>query len=153
MDQAAHKSAMERLEPFIGEWSLDASFPGAPPTGPIGRTVFEWTLGGQYLLQRSEVPHPDAPDGLCVIGFDLVTGKYVQHYFDSRGVARTYAMTFNEGVWELLRDTADFSPLDFFQRFIGTFSADGRTIDGEWQTSPDGSAWERDFGLTYRKIT
>jgi hypothetical protein len=88
-----------------------------------------------------------------VIGFDLGTGNYVQHYFDSRGVARTYAMTFNDGVWDLLRDAADFSPLDFSQRFSGTFSADGRTIEGEWQTSPDGSAWERDFGLTYRKIT
>jgi hypothetical protein len=153
MDQAAHKSAMERLEPFIGEWSLDASFPGAPPTGPLGRTAFEWTLGGQYLIQRLEVPHPAAPDGLCVIGFDLETGNYVQHYFDSRGVARTYAMTFNDGVWELLRDAADFSPLDFSQRFSGTFSADGRTIEGEWQTSPDGSAWERDFRLTYRKIS
>jgi hypothetical protein len=153
MDQAAHKSVMERLEPFIGEWSLDASFPGAPPTGPLGSTGFEWTLGGQYLLQRSEVPHPAAPDGLCVIGFDLGAGKYVQHYFDSRGVARTYSMTFNDGVWELLRDSADFSPLDFHQRFIGTFSANSRTIEGEWQTSPDGSAWERDFGLTYRKTT
>ena len=153
MDQAAHKSAMERLEPFIGEWSLDASFPGASPTGPLGRTVFEWTLGGQYLLQRSEVPHPDAPDGLCIVGFDLETRRYVQHYFDSRGVARTYSMTLDEGRWELLRDAPDFSPLDFFQRFIGTFSADGRTIEGEWQTSPDGSAWERDFALTYRKIT
>jgi len=151
MDQAAHKSAMERLEPFIGEWSLDASFPGAPPTGPLGSTVFEWALGGQYLLQRSEVPHPAAPDGLCVIGFDLEAKKYLQHHFDSRGVARLYAMTFDNGVWELLRDAVDFSPLDFFQRFIGTFSADGRTIEGEWQTSPDGSAWEGDFGLTYRK--
>ena len=152
MDQAANKVAMERLEPFVGEWSLDASFPGAPPTGPMGHTVFEWILDGQFLLQRSEVPHPDAPDGLCIIGFDLEKTKYVQHYFDSRGVARTYAMTFNDGVWELLRDAADFTPLDFYQRFIGTFSSNGRTIDGEWQTSPDGSAWERDFGLTYRRI-
>jgi len=153
MDQAAHKAAMERLEPFIGGWSLDASFPGAPPTGPLGWSVFEWALGGQYLIERSEVSHPDAPDGLCVIGFDLGARRYLQHYFDSRGVARMYAMTFDDGVWELLRDAADFTPLDFCQRFIGTFSADGRTIEGEWQTSPDGSAWQRDFGLTYRKTT
>src|SRR6266568_4171744 len=116
MDQAAHKSAMERLQPFIGEWSLDASFPGAPSTGPLGWSVFAWALGGQYLIERSEVSHPDAPDGLCVIGFDLETKKYVQHYFDSRGVARIYAMTFNAGNWELLRAAADFTPLDFYQR-------------------------------------
>jgi hypothetical protein len=152
MDPAAHKVAMERLEPLIGEWSLDAAFPSVPPTGPVGRTVFEWTLDGQFLIQRSEIPHPAAPVGFCIVGFDLEAKKYVQHCFDSRGVARVYAMTFDDGVWELTRKAPDFSPLDFFQRFIGTFSADGETIEGAWETSEDGSTWERDFGLTYRRI-
>jgi hypothetical protein len=151
MDQAAHKAAMERLGPFVGEWSMDAAFPGAPPTGRMGRTVFEWILDGQFLLQRSEIPHPDAPEGFCVVGLDLEADKYRQHYFDSRGVVRIYAMTFDDGVWELVRDAPDFSPLDFFQRYIGRLSTDGQTIEGEWQTAPDGSAWERDFGLTYRR--
>ena len=109
--------------------------------------------GREYLFQRSEIPHPDFPDSISIIAVDPNGEAYTQHYFDSRGVARTYEMTFNDGVWELLRDAPDFSPLDFSQRFIGTFSADGRTIEGEWQTSPDGQAWERDFGLIYRKIT
>jgi hypothetical protein len=152
VDPEAHKAAMERLEPLVGEWSLDASFPGVPPTGPVGRTAFEWTLNGQFLIQRSEIPHPAAPVGFCIVGFDLEAKKYVQHYFDSRGVARVYAMTFDDGVWERRRESKDFSPLDFFQRFIGTFSADGETIEGAWETSKDGSTWERDFGLTYRRI-
>ena len=78
---------------------------------------------------------------------------YTQHYFDSRGVARVYAMTFRDGMWALLRDAPDFTPLDFCQRFTGEFSADGGTINGRWETSQDGSTWERDFDLTYRKVT
>jgi hypothetical protein len=31
---------------------------------------FEWTLGGAFLLQRSSVPVPGAPDGTSVIGPD-----------------------------------------------------------------------------------
>jgi hypothetical protein len=61
-------------------------------------------------------------------------------------------MTFQDGVWTLLRGAPDFTPLNFWQRFTGTFSADGDTIDGRWETSKDGSAWELDFGLTYRRI-
>ena len=57
----------------------------------------------------------------------------LQHYFDSRGVARVYKMSVEEGVWKLWRDEPDFSPLDFSQRFTGTFSADGTTIAGRWE--------------------
>jgi hypothetical protein len=33
----------------------------------------------------------------------------------------------------LTRETPDFTPLLFAQRFIGTFSADDNTIDGRWE--------------------
>jgi hypothetical protein len=126
---------------------MEASF----ATGMRGRTVFDWALGGQFLIQRSEVPHPDAPDGISIIAVDSGNGGYTQHYFDSRGVVRVYAMSIRDGVWELLRESPDFTPLDFFQRFTGTFSADGNTIAGRWESSGDGSSWERDFDLTYNR--
>jgi hypothetical protein len=137
----AENAAMKRLEPFIGEWSL---LGGA-------RAVFEWLSGGQFLIQRWEVPIPEGPDGIAIIGFDATRGTYLQHYFDSRGIARLYEMTFEDGVWTLRRESADFSPLDFAQRFTGTFSEDGKTITGRWETSRDGSTWEHDFDLTYTK--
>jgi hypothetical protein len=153
MDQADRHPALERLDAFVGEWSMEAAFPLARPTGVVGRTVFEWVLGGQFLVQRSEVPHPDAPDSLAIIGLDPDTEAYSQHYFDSRGIARVYAMTFSDGAWRLLRDSPDFSPLKFSQRFAGTFSDDGDTIHGRWETSSDGSGWELDFDLTYMRVT
>jgi hypothetical protein len=36
--------------------------------------------------------------------------------------------------------------------FTGELSADGGTISGRWETSADGSTWEHDFDLTYRKV-
>ena len=112
MEPHAGSPAVERLEAFIGEWSIEADFPNAPPTDLRGRTVFEWLPGERFLVQRWEVPHPDAPDGIAIIGFDRGRETLLQHYFDSRGVARVYEMSLRDGVWELLRNAADFSPLD-----------------------------------------
>jgi hypothetical protein len=141
-----------RLEPFLGEWSLQVVFPGAEPVAG-GRVVFAWMTGKQFLIERWEVPVPEAPDGLAVIGFDEGRGTFLQHYFDSRGVARLYEMSFEHGVWKLWRDSADFSPLDFAQRYTGRFSDDGKTIAGRWEIAHDGSTWEHDFDLTYNRVS
>jgi hypothetical protein len=149
--------ALARLGVFIGDWSMQARFPGQPTpsgaadSGPVARSRFEWALDGQFLLQHTEIPVPEAPDSLAIIGTDLRTGGYTQHYYDSRGVVRLYAMGFADGAWTLTRESPDFSPLDFRQRFTGTFSEDENTITGAWEKCPDGGEWEHDFALTYRR--
>ena len=60
-------------------------------------------------------------------------------------------MSFEDGTWKLWRDAPDFSPLEFAQRFSGTFSADGTTIAGRWEIRHDGTTWEHDFDLTLTK--
>jgi hypothetical protein len=72
--------------------------------------------------------------------------------FDSRGIARVYAMSLEDGVWSLWRETPDFSPLDFAQRYTATFSDDGMTIVGRWEIAHDGAAWEHDFDLTSVRV-
>jgi hypothetical protein len=109
-------------------------------------------VGEQFIIERWQIPIPEAPDGIAIIGADPESeGNYRQHYFDSRGVARLYKMSLDAGVWRLWRDEPDFSPLDFSQRFTGTFSADGKTIAGRWEICHDGTTWEPDFDLTYTK--
>jgi hypothetical protein len=76
----------------------------------------------------------------------------LQHYFDSRGVVRLYEMTFDGTTWQLLRTKPDVTPLEFSQRYVGTFAPDGDTIEGAWETSDDlGATWEHDFELIYRR--
>ena len=145
---------IERLEPFIGEWTMEAVFPHAEPVETEGRarTVFEWLPGNRFVVQRWEVPHPDAPDGIAVIGYDAARQTLLQHYFDSRGVARVYEMGFDGETWTLERTQPDFAPLDFAQRYRGTFSEDKRTIEGAWELTTDGGQWQHDFDLTYSRI-
>jgi hypothetical protein len=136
---------IDRLEPLIGHWRLKTSLGEAE-----AMTTFEWALGGQFLLERTRIDIPQAPDSLCVIAFDAETDAFTQHYFDSRGVVRVYAMTLDAGVWTLTREAPDFTPLKFSQRYVGEFSADGTRIDGRWEkTEPGGSEYSVDFELSY----
>ena len=98
----ARSPELERLDAFVGEWTMENPF----AEGLHAKCVFEWLQGEQFLIQRWEVDHPDAPDGIAIIGFDADKGGYAQHYFDSRGVARVYEMSFEDGVWKLWRDSA-----------------------------------------------
>jgi hypothetical protein len=150
MDDRTRIAALGRLEALVGEWATESVFSFSPePTS--GRVTFAWELGGRFLLERSHVEHPDAPDSLAVIA--VAEDGYAQHYFDSRGVVRTYRMTLGDDTWTLMRDRPDFTPLDFAQRYTGSFGADGQTITGRWEVSHDGGVtWEHDFDLRYRKV-
>lgn len=138
------KSGLEPLVPLVGEWRIEAF-------GGGGRAIFEWALDGAFLTQRTEVDLPEAPNTLSVIALGPDGDGFTQHYFDSRGVVRTYSMTFSGGVWILLRESEDFSPLDFRQRFTGRFTEDGRSIRGTWEAN-HGERWEKDFDLTYVRL-
>jgi hypothetical protein len=149
---AASLQSMDELEPFIGEWAMAATFPNAPTMeDPGARATFEWMPGRQFLIQRWQAPDP-APDGIAVIGLDRGRDTLLQHYFDERGVARLYEMSFADGFWRLERNLPDFSPLDFSQRYVGRFSEDQRMIRGSWEICHDGTTWEHDFELTYTKV-
>ena len=133
---------------------MEASFegdyfaPGSPPfTARGGRTTFEWLVGTFFLVQRFAWDNPAAPSGIAIIGPAPQTEAFVQHYYDSRGVARVYQMSLNEGGWKLWREAPGF-----WQRFSGVFSTDGATVRGVWEGSHDGGQWKHDFALTYIKV-
>ena len=145
--------SLEALTPLLGEWKMMATFKNVPSEDIGARVTFEWLPGKQFLIERWAVPIPEAPDGIAIIGADPEhSDTYLQHYFDTRGVARVYRMSFANGVWKLWRDESDFSPLDFAQRYTGTFSDDARTIAGAWEICNDGKTWEHDFDLSYIKL-
>jgi len=143
------ESALGRL---IGTWELEPRVSGR--SAGKGRATFEWIEDGAFVLSRSEAEWTDpgwvenAPKAnRSVIGFDDMTGEIVQLYADSRGVFRIYRGSLTDEAWSLERSAPGFN-----QRFIGRFSDDGRTMEGAWEFSSDGSTWEVDFPITYRKL-
>jgi hypothetical protein len=147
MDQPNGDAALERLDPFVGEWTMEAGPPDGPPWPGGGRVSFEWLEGQTWLIERWSVELPEAPDGIAIIGKDESGAPYAQHYFDSRGVHRVYEMSLEGGEWKLWREGPPFA-----QRFSGSFSDDGKTISGRWERRDEGS-WVIDFDLTYRKTS
>jgi hypothetical protein len=115
--------------------------------GPMpATTTFEWTLDGAFVLQRSTIEIPEAPNALCVIAAE--ENGFRQHYFDSRGVVRVYAMTFDGRTWTLTREQPDFSDFNFSQRYVGELEGD--VIRGAWNINEDGT-WRKDFDMNYTR--
>src|SRR5215471_16630044 len=50
---------MKRLEPLVGKWKLETRLADVQAIAS-----FEWILGGLFLLQRTEVDHPERPTAI-----------------------------------------------------------------------------------------
>ena len=105
--------ALRKLDPLVGEWTIEASRPGGEPWPGGGRSTFEWHPSGAHLVQRTAVALPEAPDSLSIIGCDAANGTYFQLYSDERDVCRVYEMSIGNGQWQLWRSGEPFS-----QRFV-----------------------------------
>ena len=137
---------------LIGTWEFEPFVDGR--SAGRGRATFEWIEDGAFVVERSDAEWTDsgwienAPkSSQSVIGLDDTTGEISMLYADSRGVLRIYRGTLTDDAWRLERAAPDFH-----QRFVGEFRDEGRTIDGRWESSPDGTTWEFDFPITYRKV-
>lgn len=133
--------ALGLLDALVGEWTQQVTGHG----DPTGTMTFEWSLGERYLLMRSTLPAP-FPESLGLTEYVESAGEFRQHYFDNRGVSRVYRMTLVGSEWTMWRTEADFAELSFAQRYVGTISDDGRSVEGRWEQShDDGATWEPDF--------
>ncbi|MDQ4035841.1 MAG: hypothetical protein M3153_07915 [Chloroflexota bacterium] len=139
------------LARLIGSWEFEPLVDGRP--AGRGRATFEWIEGGAFVLERSDAAWNDpgwvehAPKrSQSVIGWDDSTDEIVQLYSDSRGVFRIYRGSVTDDAWTLERAAPEFH-----QRFVGEFRDGGRTIDGRWESSADGMAWELDFPIAYHR--
>jgi hypothetical protein len=144
MQQHDEISELEPLEALVGTWTTEATHRMYPSMVVRGRSTFEWLEGKRFLIQRSVTDHPEFPDAMAVFG--VTDEQLSMHYFDSRGVYRVYAVSLSEGTLRFARDAPGFS-----QRFTGTFSDDGNTITGLAELSQDGSTWDADLAITYRR--
>ena len=139
---------------LIGTWDFEASSEGSF----LGRgsATFSWSADGAFVVERADdesdlrtdpgwAEHSPMPV-TAVLGFDDTFDECAMLYADARGVARIYRVAITDEEWRVWRDAPGF-----FQRFVGTFRDEGRVIDGQWDSSEDGSAWRPDFQLVYRR--
>jgi hypothetical protein len=148
MDQPTAEEALARLEPLVGEWTMEARWPGGDAWEGGGAASFEWDDTHRLLLHRSSADLPEAPTVRSVIGCDAASGTYTQLYTDDRGVCRTYQMSIDGDEWQLWRTGEPFS-----QRFVGTFDEAGNTITARWEIAEDHTTFVTDFDLVFRRVT
>ena len=147
MNQPTAEEALKKLEPLIGEWTMEAIPPGGEPWPGEARAIFEWHDSRAHMVERSTVEMPEAPNSISIMGCDAANGTYYQLYSDERGVCRVYEMSIGDGEWKLWREGEPFS-----QRFTATFSDDGNTITGRWEIAEDCTNYTTDFDLIYRRV-
>ncbi|GAB2662197.1 hypothetical protein [Kribbella swartbergensis] len=133
IEQPEPSPAVRALDRLVGTWEVTG--------GAEGTVRYEWMEGGYFLLQHVELSQfGHQIKGLEVIGnlhpFGEPVGEdVVSRFYDTTGNTFDY-------VYELDGDTltiwagAKGSPA----YYRGTFSADGRTVTGEW-TYPGGGGY------------
>ena len=132
------------LQPLTGTWTTEGAHPLLPGDVIRGRATFEWLDGGKFLIWRCQYDHLQIPDAVSVTG--VTDGRLSMHYFDTRGVFRVYSLSASPGSWRSWRDGPDFA-----QRATCTFSDDGETITSRGELSHDGTTWDEDLRLVYRR--
>ena len=127
---------------LVGKWTMESpQYPGFR-----GRSDIAWIENGDYLLVRDEVDAGEFPAGTWIVSGDDSSEECTSLYHDSRGVSRVYQMSLVGGVWKIWRLSPGFN-----QRFVGRLGRGSKTIKGHWDTSGDGTQWEKDFDLVYRR--
>ena len=135
--------ALEPFDALIGTWATEATHPMFDGVVP-GSVTFEWLEGGRFLVQRIHNEHELFPDAISVIGAPESGDGLVMEYFDSRGVRRTYGVSFDDGVLRIWRDFPTFE-----QRFSATPGHD--RFEGLWQVARTPGDWQDDLNVTYRR--
>ena len=147
MDQPTADDALRKLDPLVGEWTLEATWPNGEKWPGGGTFSFEWHASGRHLVQRGTAELPEAPDNVSIIGCDGAKGTYFQLYSDERDVCRIYEMSIDDREWKLWRQGEPFS-----QRFTATFSDDGNTLTGQWDIAEDHTNYTKDFDVVMRRV-
>ncbi len=146
---------LERLgRRLVGAWTTEATHPAVPGTTVSGGAEVEWLEGERFLIFRARNDHPDFPDSISIIGD---TDGLQMHYFDSRGVHRTYELRVTDVGWEIARDPAGHAPETgrdappFSQRLTLTFEDDDNTMEGRSKIALDEKTWQDDLQITYSR--
>jgi hypothetical protein len=139
--------ALALLTRTVGTWAVTGSHPYLPGRTLRGKVTFEPIEGGAFLRMHSKMEDPELPEGVAIFGTDGEDETCTMLYFDERGVARKYDVTFQADGYTWSRDSPKFA-----QRFRVTIAVDGRKMESEGSMKKDGGSWEPDLRLSYVRV-
>jgi len=137
----AGTNALRELDPLLGDWVMESK-----KLGGRGRTTVDRSEKDMFVRLRSSSMEGQFPSSTWIIGADDSSEDCTCLYRDSRDVTRVYQMAVSDGIWKIWRNAPGFN-----QRYIGDIAPDGNSIEGRWEFSEDGSTWEVDFDVGYRR--
>jgi len=129
---------------LVGTWDTQGSHALLPGDAITGRATFEWLDGHTFLIWRSHHDHPQIPDAIAIIGW--IDDQLLMHYFDHRGVHRTYEVAVEDNQWRYWRDDPGFQ-----QSVVVRCGSDEDTMIAQGRMNRDDAGWEDDLALTYRR--
>jgi hypothetical protein len=135
------------LAPFaalIGTWDVESTHPLFGGGVVTGVATYEWLWDRKYVLVRSTNDHELFPDAHGVIGPPEEGEGLKLEYFDSRGVRRTYDVSFSGGVYRWWRDH-----LGFDQRLEARVEGDEFVLQA--QLAETRGEWKDDLRSVYRR--
>ena len=132
--------ALHNLSRLVGKWEVELAFPSDPSNKTHVQVAFDWLEDGAFAIEHFAT-------STWIIGPDDSNDTCSVLYHDERCVSRVYEMSLDNATWKVWRNSPGFS-----QRFEGNFSEAFDTITDRWEKSFDGSTWEHDFDLTYKRV-
>jgi hypothetical protein len=139
--------ALTALEPLIGEWEYtmyNCWFLESMDTKVKGFTTIERLHDSFVVIRNSDADKK--PDDIWVIGYSDPQEKYQLFYYDQRGVARIFNLTFDGKKMIFWREDKDF-----YQRVTLEIKTDG--LHSVAEASEDkGRTWRKDLEMAYAKV-
>jgi hypothetical protein len=139
--------ALAALEPLMGQWEYtmyNAWFLESMEAKVKGFTTIE-RLHDSFVVIRSSSADKK-PEDIWVIGYSDPQKKYQMFYYDKRGVARIFNMTFDGQRLFFSRED-----VDFYQRMIIEIKSDG--LHSVAEASEDkGKTWRKDLEMIHKRL-
>jgi Protein of unknown function (DUF1579) len=125
-------AALERLDRFVGRWSMEGHLVGSDETTITGETSFRWLPGGFFLEQHVRMNFMGLEiDSLELIGYDPETNTFPSTVFSNLSPS---PLPYR---WDVQDDTVtiavSYGPLD--ATFTGSWREEG-TFSGGWRPNP-----------------
>jgi hypothetical protein len=93
---------------------------------------------------RSQVDHPQFPDGVAIIGSDNSSGALSMIYFDERGVSRILEVTAADDRVSWRHEDPEFTQ-------SLTIAVEGGRLVSKGRMSRKGGAWEDDLSQDFTR--